>query len=269
MLFRRRQRQRDGGRREWKSIEEAVIQIARDKSISRFNPRLPDAEKPRDVFMRSVTSAVEPLIADGWRFASSGPHATLRMGDVRCKVTFGSSSLNVAGALVSLYVTIIIRDAQLGAWRAAARNARRHDDVIVTRQLGQLLDPPRWLEWNLADPRQRPEVLADIADMLQMKAVPYVNRVMSKLRSDPVDPQSLAGLVDPEAMVEYYVRAGMIEQTGSLIATILEQYDERATVRFDTQVARFRSEGLPDRLSPGVSDVLAYLAVQHDLPAGR
>jgi hypothetical protein len=248
------------------TIEELVVQIAEDKSRNRFQPRSPDAEKPRDVFRDAVAAVAQPLVGAGWRFAPSGPHATRRAGSVTVKLHFASSTLNVAEELVALHVGLLIRDSALGAWRLQAPQPRRRDDVVGTRHLGHLLDPPRWLDWNLADPRLRSVTLEDVTRTLEGTALPFIDRAIAALTAEPLDPAQLAGIVDEESLIEYYVRAGRADEMAPFVAALVGRYHDRARSHFGAQVARFRSEGLPEVQQHGEPNGLAYLVVQHDLP---
>lgn len=259
-------RRENVGRREARSIDELVTQIAEDKSINRFAPRPIGAERPRDVFLKAAETLAEPLVALGWRFAASGPHATRKSKNVTCKLQFGSSSLNVAGELVSMRIDFIIRDADLGRWRMAAERPRRQDDVVQTRHLGHLLDPPRWLEWNLADSRDRPRTIRDASDTLAAVGMPYIEDLTSLLSAADVIPPDLVGRVEEESLLEYYVRAGLIDETRPLISAILDRFHNGARAHFVAQVERFRSDGLPAVQLLGLPNGLAFLVVQHDLP---
>ena len=262
MLRRRRDRV---ARREARSVEEMVRQIADDKGRNRFRPVAPGTERPRDVFMGAVEELVEPLVADGYRYARSGPHATRRRGHVTSKVYFASSHLNVPGELVSLHISLQVLDAKLGKWRRQQPRPRRPDDVVATRHLGHLLDPPRWLDWNLASLNERRATVADVENMLQTVGLPFVHGLVEDLAGDP-DPAVLAARVDSEALIEYYVCADRAEETEPLIRAMLSRFHERGLENFVYQVARLRREGLPDHQVLGEPNGLAYLVVQFDLP---
>lgn len=240
-------------------------QIAADKGRARFQPAAPGTERPRDVFLAAVDRLVEPLVEDGYRYARSGPHATRRNGHVTSRVQFSSSHLNVPGELVSLHISLQVLDSELGRWRKAQAQPRRPDDVVGTWHLGHLLDPARWLDWNLAEPAAREATVADIGDTLQKVGLPFIDALLEDLQGEP-DPESLAGRVDAESLVEYYVRAGRAEETAPVIEALLSRFHERGLNRFVSQVERMRREGLPDHQVLGEPDGLAYLVAQFDLP---
>jgi hypothetical protein len=242
-----------------------VRQIAEDKGRGRFKPTAPGTERPRDVFLDAVDRLVEPLVAEGYRYARSGPHATRRHGHITSKFHFASSHLNVPGELVSLHISLQVLDAKLGKWRKDQPRPRRPDDVVATWHLGHLLDPPRWLEWNLASLSERRATVADIAQTLRTVGLPFTRDLVEDLQGDP-DPALLAGRVDSEALIEYYVRAGRADETEPLIQAMLSRFHERGLSHFLNQIERMRREGLPHHQVLGEPNGLAYLVVQFDLP---
>jgi hypothetical protein len=253
-------------RREARSIEELVGQIAEDKSRPRFRPAEPVVERPREVFLDAVRQLAMPLKELGFAYARSGPHASLRRGPVLAKVSFGSSHLNIPGELVNLHMGVGIHDRALGAWRKEQGQPRRTDDVVSTKHLGHLLRPPVWLEWNLANPKQRAATIADAATSLRHHGLPFLERITRLLSAVPPDAGQLAGLVDDEALVEYYVRSRKLGQAAHVVESILGKYHERGRSHFEARVSKFRSEGLPVHQTPGVPDGLAFLVVRYDLP---
>lgn len=262
-MFRRHRAQ--AARREAGSVDELVRQIAADKGLARFQPSDPSAERPRDVFQSVVDLLAETLTAQGFKYARSGPHATQRIGRVTSKVLFGSSHLNVPGELVSLHITLQVHDPDLGKWRRTQATPRRTDDLVATRHLGHLLDPPRWLDWNLASARDRQATIGDIAATLSNPGLAFLNSLAADLRNGQ-EVAMLAARVDNESLIEYYLRAGRAAETPPLIDAMLSRFNERGRAHFISQVQRFRADGLPDHQLLGEPNGLAFLVAQFDLP---
>jgi hypothetical protein len=118
----------------------------------------------------------------------------------------------VPGELVSLHVTLQVADSKLGTWRRDQAQPRRSDDMVATWHLGHLLDPPRWLDWNLASAPERDATIADISTTLLSVGLPFVDALVEDLKAE-AEPASLAGRVDSEALLEYYVGAGRQQET--------------------------------------------------------
>ena len=262
-MFRRRRER--VARREASTIDEMVQQIAEDKGRARFKPTEPGIERPREVFFSTVGSIAEPFVAQGFRYARSGPHLTRRANHVTSKVIFGSSNLNVPGELVSLHITLQAHDAELGKWRRAQDTPRRNDDLVGTRHLGHLLTPLRWLEWNLASPDDRPATTKDISVTLSGPGLKFLDSLAADLGGGP-DAAVLAGRIDNESLIEFYVRDGRSAETPPLIEAMLDRFHERGRAHFVSQIHEFRRDGLPERQLLGEPNGLAYLVVQFDLP---
>lgn len=262
-MFRRRRER--VARREAATIDEMVQQIAQDKGRARFRPTEPGIERPREVFLAAVDSIAEPLVAQGFRYARSGPHLTRRTNHVTSKVLLGSSTLNVPGELVSLHVTLQAHDAELGKWRRTQAAPRRSDDLVATRHLGHLLTPGKWLEWNLASPYDRLATTKDISATLSDPGLKFLDSLAADLGGG-ADAGILAGRVDNESLIEFYVRDGRSAETPPLIEAMLARFHERGRAHFVSQIREFRRDGLPKHQLLGEPNGLAYLVVQFDLP---
>ncbi|MCP3881771.1 MAG: hypothetical protein GY701_25790 [Sulfitobacter sp.] len=242
-----------------------VTQIAHDKTRTRFQPRPAGAEIPREVFVAAAEDLAASLSTGGWRFAKSGPHITRRDGVVTTKAHFASSTLNVADELVALRVSFLIADRSHAAWRRGHEQPLRGDNIVATRHLGHLLEPPRWLEWNLADLDSRSATINDVRVTLAAAIESYVNPLTQLLQSHS-RPGELAGLVDDPSLIEYFVRHDLSDQTAPVIDAIIGRFAERGRQNFMTLVERYRSEGLPEAKPTGVPGAIAYLVAQFDLP---
>ena len=104
-----------------------------------------------------------------------------------------------------------------------------------------------------------------MAATLQAQGCAFVDALTDDLIAD-AEPSVLAGRVDHEALIEYYVRAGRRDETGALIEAMLSTYQSRGREYFAREVHRLRRDGLPERETLGAHNGLAYLVVQFDLP---
>jgi len=204
----------------------------------------------------------------GWRYARSGPHLSRRGGDISARVEFVSNRLNVAGELVGLWAYIHLGDRTIGKWRKEIGEPLVLGDEVARRHLGHLLDPPRWLEWNLADPDVRPEATADIVETIERAALPWIESMRLLLDGGHPNPTSLMGHVTELSLIEYLVRAGRLDEAGSVVGAAVERSHERAQHSFAERLGAFRRDGLPGELPAGGSALLAYAVIRFDLPVG-
>ena len=254
------------GRRTAATTDALIRQIAHDKSMGRFRPRPAGIEAPRDVFMAAVEEVAAHFSGAGWRYAKSGPHLSQRQGDISAKLAFVSNRLNVAGELVGLWVNIHISDNTIGRWRREIGNPLATGSQVADRHLGHLLDPPGWLEWDLAQPDIRPTAVRDIIDTIESTALPWIESMRHLLEGGRPDPTSLVGRVTQTSLIEYLIRAGQFEDAAVVIRAAVNRFDERARVAFADQLDSLRRDGLPAGIPGGGAAVLAHAVVRFDLP---
>ena len=256
---------RDTGRRTAATTDELIRQVAQDKGIDRFATRRPGVETPRVVFMSAVDEVADHFAASGWRYARSGPRLSRWEGDVSAKMAFVSNRLNVGGELVGLWVDIHLGDRTIGWWRKEVGNPLVTGDEVARRHLGHLLDPPRWLEWNLAESSIRPAAIADIVETIEDAALPWIESVRRLLDGGLPNPTSLISHVTETSLIEYLVRAGQLEDAGAVVRAAVERSHERAQRRFAERLGEYR-HSLPDELPAVGSALLAYAVIRFDLP---
>ncbi len=268
MPSRSTRKNRGTGRRTATTTYELVRQIADDKSISRFTPRPPGVEAPRDVFMAAVDEMAAHFSEMGWRYARSGPHLSQKQGDVSAKLAFVSNRLNVAGELVGLWVDVRLADETIGRWRKEIGNPLAAGSAVADRHLGHLLHPPVWLEWDLAPPDDRPAAVRDIIETIEAAAFPWIEFMRDLLEGGSPDPASLVGHVTQTSLIEYMIRAGRHDDAATVIQTAVDRFDSRAKLRFAERLDDLRRHGVPAEMpSAGLAE-LAYAVVRFDLPIG-
>lgn len=237
-------------------------------ATSRFARRPEGIEKPRDVFLAACTEIAAAIEPKGFRYAKSGPRLTTHRGGLTCQIKFGSSYYNVAGASVLLDPSIWITSAKFGAWlRQHCRPwFRLNDGRLVISQLGYLLQPPRYLQWNLADPAERPEIIKDVVSILDAGILPYFDQF--------ADPRRLAHLVaerDIPRLPGLLAAAFLLFAVGADAASeairgLLKRH-EAYRGPFTQAVAEFRHLGVPSTPQADGIRCLAALTVAFDLPA--
>jgi hypothetical protein len=266
MPWPKNRKDRGTGRRTASTTDEVIRQIAHDKSIGRFQPRPAGVEAPRDVFMAAVDEVAAHFSEMGWRYAKSGPHMSQRHGDISAKLAFVSNRLNVAGELVGLWVNVHLADHTIGKWRKEIGNPLATGSQVADRHLGHLLDPPGWLEWDLAQPDVRPAAARDIVETIESAALPWIESMRQLLDGGRPEPGSLIGQVTQTSLIEYLIRAGRLEDAAAVIRAAVDRFDGRARVAFASQLDSLRRDELPPELPGGGVAVLAYAVIRFDLP---
>jgi hypothetical protein len=151
-------------------VFDAVVTDKRRAAASRFSPRPPGLESPRDVFLDS-TAAIACAFPD-FAYAKSGPHLTRRHGDWTDRIAFQSSHNNVASQRVALWVFANVRYKPLEAWRSQSSPFVK-TAFLAGGQLGNLQAEPAWIDLDLADPNTRPSVISAATELIDRIALPY------------------------------------------------------------------------------------------------
>jgi hypothetical protein len=132
-------------------------------------------ESPRDVYRNACAEIAATLQPLGYRFAKSGPHAQRQEGDFVYRISFQSSNKNVAGQYIALWIHTTVLSKRLEDWRKEQAHPLLTNDWVAGGQIGNLVVPPRWRDWNLAD-ISRAGVIADAIFVIKSIALPYFAR---------------------------------------------------------------------------------------------
>ena len=185
------------------SLRDMIHDIAYRKqraAISRFSGSNGGAEKPRDVYHASCQLIGEHLSQFGFKFAKSGPHCRKRDGDITLNISFGSSMYNVAGEHVHLDIAASVLSSKLKKWRIS-RGTKFASDDLAGGQIGNLTDKSAWLQWDLADPAQRDDVIRDAIEAIHNIAFPFFARFEDlPALADHLINNDLPGINSPRAI---------------------------------------------------------------------
>lgn len=264
MRWGKRRPERSIDRRQATSLDQLSDQILADQSRQRFTARPAGAEVPRDVFLAAADELAEPLVTTGWSYARSGPHLTKKADTTTVKLRFLSGNLNVAGEIVLLWVTAIAADRAHRDWRRTIGLPEDRPQVVELN-LGTMLTPPGWLEWNLAQPSTRPATVRDIASTIESFGLPLADTLLDLLPHPQPDPDALARYVTLGTRLELLVRAGRGDEAAALIEERIIADEQYAKTYVPTLAALRRGtrDGLLTGSPPAVA---AWLVVLADLP---
>jgi hypothetical protein len=143
------------------SFVDVIAATARQKhDAARARSSGVDADKPRDVILRSCQAIATKFREDGFSFVKSGPMLKRVQGGRVFKVVFQSDRNNIAGRRAAVWIHAIIDEAGSGT-----RVAGSH--------IGDLLAEPRWLEWDFADEGSREDEVSDAVAAIRRLILPY------------------------------------------------------------------------------------------------
>lgn len=228
-------------------------------------------ESPRDIYLQACDVVAEDLAKEGFKYARSGPHLSRRDEDFVFKIQFQSSHNNIASEYVALWVHGGVSSRRLAEWAGNRhwpwdqRQGRYRG--VAGGQIGNLVDPPAWLEWNLADPGTRAETIADAVSACHEMILSYFDRFS--------DPDAMArsliekdvpsfGIGEAIPFLLCYSGKDLAEEAGRNF------FDRHPDLLSSFEAAResFGREGLP-RLRPnGTALLLAAIATAENLNLG-
>jgi len=134
------------------------------------------AERPRDVFLESCAQIARALEPEGYKWTKSRQSAVRKAGDFLYDVFFQTSSSNIAGQTVIVWIHASVLSPRLKRWRREQLGEEDPSDVVAGGQIGNLLPEHSWMEWDVADRRTRPAVIADAVAAIRSIALPYFGR---------------------------------------------------------------------------------------------
>ena len=229
---------------------------------ARFGRGPVGGDKPQDVYLAGCAAVGEAFAADGYRFAPSGPHFSRRLGDLVFKVSFQSSFNNVAGEYVAMWIHAYIYSPAIKKW-GAQHQMPVPSDFVAGGQIGNLLEHPSWMKWNLANPANRQTEIGNAIKTVRDVALPFfsafedTSAVIERLRRGNIPSMGLL------AAFGFAACFGSISIAREIaIAFLMRRPDLR-----DQYLEKFRTfelQGLPDDLR-GYAEVLGALSVRFQL----
>ena len=220
-------------------------------------------DSPREVYLAACADVATSLVPLGFKFAKSGPHAQRKDGDFTYRVSFQSSHKNVADHSVALWIHSNVLSKRLAQWRTSQARTLGSGDYVAGGQIGNLVRPHRWRDWNLAlEPRT--DVIADATAAVRSIALPYFERF--------ADVPSLCALLQREELPAMQV-AHSIEfllcfaDRSAADATLSHFFRLRPELLADYHVylREFQERGLPPVRRTGFAYELAFATVAYGL----
>ena len=220
-------------------------------------------DSPRETYLAACATIAEPLSPLGFRFAKSGPHTQRKDGNFTYRVSFQSSHRNVADHSVALWIHANVLSKRLAEWRAAQARTLGSGDYVAGGQIGNLVQPHGWRDWNLAL-ATRSDVIADATSTVHSIALPYFERF--------ADVPGLCGLLQCEELPAMHI-AHAIEfllcfaDRSAADAALSSFFSSRPELLADyhAHLSEFQERGLPQVRRTGFAYELAFDTVAYGL----
>ena len=220
-------------------------------------------DSPREQYLAACTEIAESLSTLGFKFACSGPHAQRKNGDFTYRVSFQSSHKNVPGHSVALWIHATVSSKRLGEWRASQPHALGVGDGVAGGQIGNLVRPHGWRNWNLAGPTKA-AVIADATSAVHSIALPYFDRFLDiPDLCEQLQREELPAMDTARAIEFLLCFADRMTADAALGAFFRARPELRPD--FHTHFQEFSKSGLPKVCRTGFAYELAFVTVAYGL----
>lgn len=250
-----------------KNLSEILAEAAARKlraAQTRFGKNAIPAESPREVYLKACQHIADVLAPDGFTYARSSQSLTRKTKDFSFHVYFQSDRNNVAGELVALWIHAGVRSKRLKAWRETQLRPFRTDDGIAGGQLGNLVSPPSWMEWNLANPDLRAGLLSDAVATIRQIAFSYFalfedpHALCLRLIAEELPSMDISGAI------EFLLCYGDKQVAESCLHRFLFARPD-ILAEYHVELEKVRRDGIPHAQSTGYAVELAYVTMAYGL----
>lgn len=189
-------------------------------------------ESCRDVYLQSCASICEPFMADGFRYAKSGPKMSKKSGEFTFTVSFQSSHYNSPGASVSIWIHANVDSPAMKKWRSSNQSIRKDFDRVAGGQIGNLVKKSSWMGWNVASAELRGGKIQLAIEAIRTIALPYfaafedVKGMCERLEREEVPSMWIEDRID---FLAYHATTQAVQNAVRQIVTEHEQYAPEIT----------------------------------------
>jgi hypothetical protein len=226
-------------------------------------------ETAREVFDSCCTKIAADFTDSGFRYHPTRHSAVKTNGDLKFEIHFQSSTRNylvrdggvnklrsIAAKLMPFgdlsafgNVTLIehasVFSKRMKDFRRSVPHAWARNDAVTGGQIGNLQLPPKWVQFNVANPHTRTAVISEARRLVDAVAMPYFERFENSA-------EVIACLLDgsmpwtwePSAL-EYACCFGDTDQALRLLTRFINEAPGRDAEYRDV-LSRYRTDGPPD-----------------------
>lgn len=251
-----------------KQLEELVRDTAERKfraAAARSGRAPTGGEAPRAVYTAACQTIAHAVTSDGFEYFRS--KATLKRvtSEFGFHIYFQSSHHNVAGELVMLWIHAGVTSPALKAWRATHQCLLHPSDMVAGGQIGNLVKPESWMEWNLALANQREDEIASAVTTIRDLAYPYF-ALFDNVAT--VRQLLIAGGLPsmwPSSALDFLMCYGSKDEALAFARRIFLGQEE-VRDRYRQSLAEYQVRGLPPHQLAADGDVLAAATLLFGLP---
>lgn len=246
-----------------KNFEQVVRDTAQRKTRVaevRFNGTANSVEVPRAVYLAVCQQIADVLKSDGFSYGRSAQKLTRKTGDFAFQIFFQSSHHNISGELVVLWIHGQVLSPTLKKWRDLHQSLISDSDGLAGGQIGNLLHPASWMEWNLATPASRETEVVDAIGAIRRIAYPYfgmfdnIPHLIERLLLEDIPSFS------PTGMLDFIMCFGTPTTARQAAINFLNRHPA-SRQDYHRALDQFRKDGLPKWYPSKHSEVIARASI--------
>jgi hypothetical protein len=161
---------------------------------------------------------------------------------------------------VTLIAHAAVHSRALKLWRESLTQPLATGDVVTGGQIGNLQVKPKWIQFNLANPRRRAEVIGDAIGLIRRVALPYLDRFAEPVRViDGLLDGTMPWMWEPGAL-EYTSCFGTLQQAHDLLWHYLRMRPNQIE-EYRRFISEYRENGIPEAFDSAAPGRLAKAAL--------
>lgn len=251
-----------------KNFDEVVSETAKRKKRAaevHLSGKAPSEADPREVYLAGCGTIADAIRADGYSYIKSGAKLRRKSQDFTFQISFQSSHNNISGELVALWIHVYVFSPTLKQWRISNHCLVNKSDFVAGGQIGNLISPFSWMEWNLAVPNRRDSQIADAVSTIRRIAAPYfsmfdaIPALINRLTNEEVPSFS------PASALDFLMCFGSRAEARKAAENMLQRLPG-ARDRYPTALTQYRANGLPSYAPTAHGEVLSAATIVFDFP---
>jgi len=247
-------------------FEELISSTAgrkRDAARARFGRPANAGEDPKLVYLEVGRAIAKAFEADGFRYLKSLPGMRRESGDFSHVITFQSSSNNVRGQYVALWIHVSVGSRNLKRWRSLG-GAEGPSPFVAGGQIGNLEEPKGWAEWNVASRESWLEQVEEAVAAIRRIALPFFRGFTDRQASLLTVATWPAPGLEIRPLIEFLLCSGERAKAQALLEKYFHVFPDRLPA-YVAALDEFAGSGLPKFWDAGSARDVAKLTVLHGL----
>ncbi|HVX88547.1 MAG TPA: hypothetical protein VG940_06435 [Gemmatimonadales bacterium] len=248
------------------TLAEMILDIAKNRRGLGAEPSggdEPPGDTPARVFSAATAELARELEGEGFRYTRSQNLLHRASAEFGHRIAFQSSHDNKRGRRVALWIHATVRSDLVTTWKAS-QGIPGDAGFFAGGQIGNLVEPPRWFDWDLASVATRDALVQDALQAIRDVALPFFARFSSKASAlETLGSCPILG-VEPEQAIELALALDRKDLADQVLGRFFKQRPELLP-----EFLRFVEDPTSRPKFANSASRLAVIAAAHELENPR